>query len=201
MAFDLTGTRYASWVRRFLGWLIEISPIDCTAVSKMQSKYLTSSSQARAFGSRLYPQRRVKTVSKVIFLWGRIIDAKPKLNPEIQGIISSVAFCPDYSGTYAVSSLNSSPNSSLALFSEGTGGEVLKFCGGVKPGGLTQVKIGALRTMFSCSHYFTRSNSTLFVRISSTPHLAGHRISNRGICGIPLFPLTSTFETEIRTRR
>lgn len=50
------------------------------------------------------------------------------------GIISSLAFCPDYSGLYAAGTFSSS----LVLFSESSGAEIIQSLGGVM-GPVTQV--------------------------------------------------------------
>ncbi|KDQ12768.1 hypothetical protein BOTBODRAFT_134321 [Botryobasidium botryosum FD-172 SS1] len=63
----------------------------------------------------------------------------------MKGIISSIAFSPDYaSNTFLASTLSSSSNG-IALFSTDTGGAPQQFLGGVERGGVTQVQFNPAR--------------------------------------------------------
>jgi hypothetical protein len=57
------------------------------------------------------------------------------------GIISALAFTPDYSGTYAAGTFSGS----VSLYSEDMGGTASGHLEGVSPGGVTQVR-GASNT-------------------------------------------------------
>ena len=52
----------------------------------------------------------------------------------MNGIVSSIAFCPDYSGLYAASSLSGA----ITLFTETTGEDVIAQLGGIS-GSIMQV--------------------------------------------------------------
>ncbi|OCF40921.1 hypothetical protein I317_05280 [Kwoniella heveanensis CBS 569] len=66
-----------------------------------------------------------------------------------KGIISAIAFCTDYSGTFAAGSFSGS----VALYSEDTGSTPLAHVDGVKGGGVTQIAFHPLSptTMFVAS--------------------------------------------------
>ena len=85
------------------------------------------------------PTRREKGGQRGIqFPWS-------KLNTELTddgcpGIISSIAFSPDYSGVFAAGSFSGS----VSLYSEDTGGIPIQHIGGIVGGGVTQVNMVAI---------------------------------------------------------
>lgn len=61
----------------------------------------------------------------------------------MKGIVSSIAFCPDYSGLYAASSLSGA----ITLLTEATGGDAVAYLDGMS-GAITQVSSPAHKIKF-----------------------------------------------------